>query len=88
MKTEFCEKGNFNSIHYNLSRKIQTTYNGAVFGRTGTIAITKLLVPMSITNIFDEISYTMPVVRNTNGTTLNPFSVTHDYVLVGDTNRS
>lgn len=88
MKTELCGKGNFNSIHYNLSRKIQTTYNGAAFSQTGTAATTKLLTPMSVTSLFDAISYTMPVARNASGATLNPFSVTHDYVLVGDANRS
>ncbi len=87
MKTNLCEKGNFNSIHYNLSSKIQTNYNGAAIGRTGTAATTKLLAPMSVTSIFDEISYTMPVAKNASGATLNPFSVTHDYVLVGDSNN-
>ena len=86
MKTNLCEKGNFNSINYNLSHKIQTNYNGAAIGQTGTAATTKLLAPMSITSIFDEISYTMPVAKNASGATLNPFSVTHDYVLVGDAN--
>ena len=87
MKTNLCEKGNFNSINYNLSHKIQTNYNGAAIGQTGTAATTKLLAPMSITSIFDEISYTMPVAKNASGATLNPFSVTHDYVLVGDSNN-
>ena len=87
MKTNLCEKGNFNSINYNLSRKIQTNYNGAAIGQTGTAATTKLLVSIPVTSIFDEISYTMPIVKNASGATLNPFLVTHDYVLVGDSNN-
>lgn len=85
MKTALCGTNNFNSIHYTTSHKIQTTYSGKAFGRTGTAATTKLLIPMS-SNVYDLITYEKPVIKNVNGSNLSPTSLTLDAVLLGDVN--
>lgn len=63
MKSALCGTNNFNSIHYTTSRKIQTTYSGKTFGKTGTVATTKLLVPLYTSDIYDLISYVNPVIK-------------------------
>lgn len=63
MKSALCGTNNFNSIHYTTSRKIQTTYSGKTFGKTGTDATTKLLVPLYTSDIYDLISCVNPVIK-------------------------
>ena len=85
MKTALCGTNNFNLMHYTTSRKIQTTYSGKAFGKTGTAATTKLLIPRS-SNVYDLISYGTSVVKNANGSNMSPTSLTLDAVLLGDVN--
>ncbi len=88
MKTALCGTNSFNSIHYTTSHKIQTTYSGNAFGKTGTAATTKLLAPLYSSNIYDLISYSNPVIKNAGGSNMSPTSITLDAVLLGDVDGS
>ena len=88
MKSALCGTNNFNSIHYTTSRKIQTTYSGKTFGKTGTAATTKLLAPLYTSDIYDLISYGNPVIKNANGNNMSPTSLLLDAVLLGDVDGS
>lgn len=84
--TALCNGGQFHSTHNESTRKIQNTYNGSAIGTTGALVSTKLIVPMDTDSIFDVVTYSNAVIRNQNGTTLSPASITMDEVLLGDVN--
>lgn len=84
MKTSLCANGNFNSIHYPLSSKVVTTYQGDAIASTGTLATTKLLSSVGFEEIYDVLSFDTPIVKNANGNKMSPSSISIDVVLVGD----
>ncbi len=88
MKTSLCANGNFNSIHYPLSSKVVTTYQGNAITQTGTLATTKLLSSTGIDNIYDVLSFSNPVAKNANGNKMSPSSIAIDVVLVGDADNN
>lgn len=84
MKTDLCGTNYFNSIHYTISRKIQTTYSGEVFGYKGIAATTKLLAPLSVQDISEYVSVENIIVKNSRGDVVTLDWVTSDAVLLGD----
>lgn len=89
MKTDLCGTNSFNSIHYDISRQIKTTYNGKAFGRTGTAATTKFLgaLSVSIDDIYDHISYDKVTVKNANGGSMAKTALSYEIYLLGDANQ-
>lgn len=87
MKTSLCNGGNFNSTIYAVSRKVITTYKGSAINQKGTVATSKLLIPLNVNEgIFDKISCENNVVKNAAGSNMTPSSVSIDAVLLGDSN--
>lgn len=82
--TSLCEEGYFSSSNNTSSRKILNTYNGPTIGATGKLCATKFIVPMNTDSVYDVVSLSNVVVRNTNGVTLSPTSICIDEVLLGD----
>jgi len=89
MKTALCGTNSFNSIHYNISRQIKTTYSGSAFGTTGTAATTKFLgaLSVSIDDIYDLISYDKVTVKNANGGSMAKTALSYEIYLLGDANQ-
>lgn len=87
MKTSLCNGGNFNSTIYAVSQKVITTYKGSAINEKGTVATSKLLIPLTVNEgIFDKISCGNNVVKNASGSNMAPSSVSIDAVLLGDSN--
>ena len=89
MKTDLCGTNSFNSIHYDISRQIKTTYSGKAFGTTGTAATTKFLgaLSVSIDDIYDLISYDKVTVKNANGGSMAKTALSYEIYLLGDANQ-
>ena len=88
MKTALCGTNSFNSIHYNISRQIKTTYSGSAFGTTGTAATTKFLgdLSVSIDDIYDLISCDNVAIKNANGKSMSKTALDNRIYLLGDVN--
>lgn len=84
--TKLCNGGYFRSTINTSIRKIQNTYNGDTIGARGNLTSTKFVVPMNTESIFDVVTYSNVVIRNSNNVTLSPTSITMDAVLLGDVN--
>ncbi len=66
--------------------KVQATYMGSPISTNGIIATTDFYTPMSVTSIFNEISYNATI-RNSNNNNIDPNSITMTSVLMGDVNQ-
>lgn len=89
MKTDLCGTNSFNSIHYDISRQIKTTYSGKAFGKTGTAATTKFLGALSVSSdyIYDLISYDKVTVKNASGGSMAKTALSYEIYLLGDANQ-
>ena len=83
IKTILLENGYFTSSN---NGKVQTTYMGSPISTNGIIATTDFYTPMSVTSIFNEISYNATI-RNSNNNNIDPNSITMTSVLMGDVNQ-
>ena len=59
---------------------------GSPISTNGIIATTDFYTPMSVTSIFNEISYNATI-RNSNNNNIDPNSITMTSVLMGDVNQ-
>lgn len=87
--TSLCH-GFFFSIDRTAFNQVKTTYNGNKYpiGEVGTLMSTKFLVPMNTRSIYDKVTYSEAVIRDANGVTLSPTSITMDAVLLGDVDQN
>ena len=83
VKTKLLDNGYFTSSN---NGKVQTTYMGSPISTNGIIATTDFYTPMSVTSIFNEISYNATI-RNSNNNNIDPNSITMTSVLMGDVNQ-
>ena len=83
IKTILLENGYFTSSN---NGKVQTTYMGSPISTNGIIATTDFYTPMSVSSIFNEISYNATI-RNSNNNNIDPNSITMTSVLMGDVNQ-
>lgn len=83
IKTILLDNGYFTSSN---NGKIQTTYMGSPIITNGIIATTDFYTPMSVSSIFNEISYNATI-RNSNNNNIDPNSITMTSVLMGDVNQ-
>ena len=83
IKTNLLDNGYFTSSN---NGKVQTTYMGSPISTNGIIATTDFYTPMSVTSIFNEISYNATI-RNSNNNNIDPNSITMTSVLMGDVNQ-
>ncbi len=83
IKTILLDDGYFTSSN---NGKVQTTYMGSPISTNGIIATTDFYTPMSVTSIFNEISYNATI-RNSNNNNIDPNSITMTSVLMGDVNQ-
>lgn len=82
VKTNLLNNGYFTSTN---NGKVQATYLGNAITSSGTVATTDFYTPMSVSSIFNEISYSATV-RNSSNNNIDPNTITMDSVLVGDVN--
>ena len=83
IKTILLDDGYFTSSN---NGKVQATYMGSPISTNGIIATTDFYTPMSVTSIFNEISYNATI-RNSNNNNIDPNSITMTSVLMGDVNQ-
>jgi hypothetical protein len=83
IKTNLLDNGYFTSTN---NGKVQATYLGNSINTNGIIATTDFYTPMSVTSIFNEISYNATI-RNSNNNNIDPNSITMTSVLMGDVNQ-
>ena len=83
IKTILLDNGYFTSSN---NGKVQTTYMGSPISTNGIIATTDFYTPMSVSSIFNEISYNATI-RNSNNNNIDPNSITMTSVLMGDVNQ-
>ena len=83
IKTILLDNGYFTSSN---NGKVQTTYMGSPIITNGIIATTDFYTPMSVSSIFNEISYNATI-RNSNNNNIDPNSITMTSVLMGDVNQ-
>ena len=83
IKTNLLDNGYFTSTN---NGKVQATYLGNSINTNGIIATTNFYTPMSVTSIFNEISYNATI-RNSNNNNIDPNSITMTSVLMGDVNQ-
>ena len=83
IKTNLLDNGYFTSTN---NGKVQATYLGNSINTNGIIATTDFYTPMSVTSIFNEISYNVTI-RNSNNNNIDPNSITMTSVLMGDVNQ-
>ena len=83
VKTKLLDNGYFTSSN---NGKVQTTYMGSPIITNGIIATTDFYTPMSVSSIFNEISYNATI-RNSNNNNIDPNSITMTSVLMGDVNQ-
>ena len=83
IKTNLLDNGYFTSSN---NGKVQTTYMGSPIITNGIIATTDFYTPMSVSSIFNEISYNATI-RNSNNNNIDPNSITMTSVLMGDVNQ-
>ena len=83
VKTKLLDNGYFTSSN---NGKVQTTYMGSPISTNGIIATTDFYTPMSVSSIFNEISYNATI-RNSNNNNIDPNSITMTSVLMGDVNQ-
>ena len=83
IKTNLLDNGYFTSTN---NGKVQATYLGNSINTKGIIATTDFYTPMSVTSIFNEISYNATI-RNSNNNNIDPNSITMTSVLMGDVNQ-
>ena len=83
IKTNLLDNGYFTSSN---NGKVQTTYMGSPISTNGIIATTDFYTPMSVTSIFNEISYNATI-RNSNNNNIDHNSITMTSVLMGDVNQ-
>ena len=83
VKTKLLDNGYFTSSN---NGKVQTTYMGSPISTNGIIATTDFYTPMSVSSIFNEISYNATI-RNSNNNNIDPNSITMTAVLMGDVNQ-
>lgn len=81
-KTPLLNNGYFVSSN---NDKIQGTYLGNAI-QSGIAITTDFYTPNSVSNIFNEISYSATI-RNSNNVSINPNSITLNAVLVGDVDQ-
>ncbi len=81
-KTPLLNNGYFVSSN---NDKIQGTYLGSAI-QSGIAITTDFYTPNSVSNIFNEISYSATI-RNSNNVNINPNSITLNAVLVGDVDQ-
>lgn len=81
-KTPLLNNGYFVSSN---NDKIQGTYLGNAI-QSGIAITTDFYTPNSVSNIFNEISYSATI-RNSNNVNINPNSITLNAVLVGDVDQ-
>ena len=84
IKTNLLDNGYFTSTN---NGKVQATYLGNSINTNGIIATTDFYTPMSVTSIFNEISYNATI-RNSNNNNIDPNSITMTSVLMGDVNQN
>ena len=83
IKTNLLDNGYFTSTN---NGKVQATYLGNSINTNGIIATTDFYTPMSVSSIFNEISYNATI-RNSNNNNIDPNSITMTSVLMGDVNQ-
>ena len=83
IKTILLDDGYFTSSN---NGKVQATYMGGPISTNGIIATTDFYTPMSVSSIFNEISYNATI-RNSNNNNIDPNSITMTSVLMGDVNQ-
>ena len=83
IKTILLDDGYFTSSN---NGKVQATYMGSPISTNGIIATTDFYTPMSVSSIFNEISYNATI-RNSNNNNIDPNSITMTSVLMGDVNQ-
>ena len=83
IKTILLDNGYFTSSN---NGKVQTTYMGSPISTNGIIATTDFYTPMSVSSIFNEISYNATI-RNSNNNNIDPNLITMTSVLMGDVNQ-
>lgn len=83
IKTNLLDNGYFTSTN---NGKVQATYLGNSINTNGIIATTDFYTPMSVTSIFNEISYNATI-RNSNNNNIDPNSITMTSVLMDDVNQ-
>ena len=83
IKTILLDDGYFTSSN---NGKVQATYMGSPISTNGIIATTDFYTPMSVSSIFNEISYNATI-RNSNNNNIDPNLITMTSVLMGDVNQ-
>ena len=84
--TSLCSGGYFRSNNDTDSREVQCIYLGDPITKTGALASTKFIVPMSTQDVLHVVNYSDVVIRDVNNKLLSTDNIELETILLGDVN--
>lgn len=84
--TSLCSGGYFRSNNDTDSREVQCIYLGDPITKTGALASTKFIVPMSTQDVLHVVNYSDVVIRDVNNKLLRTDNIELETILMGDVN--
>ncbi len=82
--TSLCSGGYFRSNNDTDSREVQCIYLGDPITKTGALASTKFIVPMSTQDVLHVVNYSDVVIRDVNNKLLSTDNIELETILLGD----